>query len=93
MIELTTKVVQKDEILASKLDDEVMMMNLESNHYYAMDPVGSHIWQLLQQPITIADLCTSLHQEFEVDEETCQQDTVTFIQQMLDEKLVRIVSS
>jgi hypothetical protein len=91
MIELTTKIVQTPEILATTVDDETMMMDLESNNYYGMGRVGSHIWELLKQPLTVVELCATIQDFFEVDSETCQRDVLRFVQQLVDEKLVRIV--
>ncbi|KHD11069.1 hypothetical protein PN36_03420 [Candidatus Thiomargarita nelsonii] len=93
MIELTTKIVQTPEILAASVDDETMAMDLESNNYYGMGRVGSHIWELLEQPLTIVELCSTLQKKFEVDSETCQRDVLPFVQQLVDEKLVRIVKA
>lgn len=90
-IDLEIKIVRKDEVLASNLDDEVVMMNLESDSYYGMNPVGSRIWELLERPLPVAELCAKLQEEFDVDDETCQGDVLPFIQKTIDEKLVRIV--
>jgi hypothetical protein len=91
MIELTTKIVQTQDIVAASVDDEMMMMNLETNNYYGMGQVGSHIWELLKQPLTIVELCTTLQERFAVDSETCQRDVLRFVEQLVDEKLVRII--
>lgn len=93
MIAMTTKLIQKNQVIASDLVDEIIMMNLDSDSYYALDPVGSHIWRLLEQPTSVADLCNSLQEIFDVDSETCQKDTLPLLQQLLDEKLVRIVKA
>ena len=91
MIELTTKVVQIQDIVDASVDGETMMMHLESNNYYGLGKVGSHIWELLKQPLTVADLCDVLQESFEVDHDTCQRDVLHFVQQLADEKLVDII--
>lgn len=91
MIELSTRLVRKSEILASELEDELMMMDLDTNNYFALDPVANHIWQLLVEPLTAAELCARLGRHFEVDEETCRRDTLAFLRQMWDEKLIQVV--
>lgn len=90
-IALDRRIVRKEEVLASNLDDEVVMMNLESDSYYGMNAVGSRIWDLLERPLAVAELCAKLQEEFDVDDETCQRDVLPFIQKTIDEKLVRII--
>ena len=85
------KIVRKEEVLASNLEDELVMMNLESDSYYGMNAVGSRIWELLERPLALAELYALLQEEFDVDGETCQRDVLPFIQKIIDEKLLRII--
>ena len=77
-------------MLASALGDETVMMSLSRNNYYGLDEVGSRIWELLAQPQSIAQICTTLQQEFAVDAQTCQQEVTLFVQQLVDEGLVNV---
>lgn len=86
----TARLQQNADILASALGDETVMMSLSRNNYYGLDEVGSHIWELLAQPQTLAHLCTALQQEYVVDAETCQQEVTAFVQQLADEGLVNV---
>ncbi|MBP0011911.1 MAG: lasso peptide biosynthesis PqqD family chaperone [Roseofilum sp. SBFL] len=90
-ITLTQKLVRNPDILASNLEDELVMMNIESDSYYGTNPVGTRIWELLEQPVTVSELCGLLQEEFDVDDQTCQQDVLPFIQKIVDEKLVSII--
>ena len=90
-IALTQTLVRQEEILASVMEDEVVMMNLQTDSYYGTNAVGTRIWELLEQPLTVAELCQRLQEEFEVDDETCQQDVLPFLEKIIDEKLVRII--
>jgi len=40
--------VGKD-VMFRELDGEAVLLNLESGKYYGLDPVGSRIWQFVQQ--------------------------------------------
>lgn len=91
MIALTQKIVRREEVLATSLADELVMMSLESNSFYGTNAVGSRIWELLEQPRTVAELCVALQVEFDVDDETCQRDVLPFIEKAIDEKLVSVI--
>ena len=90
-IAVNRKILRNQEVLASNLEDEIVMMNLESGSYYGANGVGRRIWELLERPVTVAELCTLLQKEFDVDDETCQRDVLPFINKTIDEKLVRII--
>ena len=90
MLTPTTRLQQNADILASALGDETVMMSLSRNNYYGVDEVGSRIWELLVQPQTLAQLCTTLQQEYVVDAEICQQEVTVFVQQLANEGLVNV---
>ena len=76
-------------VLSSKIDEEVILMSFEADSYFGIDPVGSHIWELLSiKPATINELVQILVEEYEVDEETCRKDVRTFIDDMCARKLI-----
>ena len=77
------------EVLSSKIDEEVILMSLKGEYYFGLDPIGSSIWELLeQQPLSINELVKILVEEYEVDEQTCREDVKKFIDDMSDKKLI-----
>ena len=76
-------------VLSSKIDEEVILMSIEADSYFGIDPVGSRIWELLsKQPATINELVQILVEEYEVDEQTCRKDVQAFIDDMSARKLI-----
>ena len=53
------------EVLFSKIDDEVIIMSIEADSYFGLDPVGSRVWELLEQPATMDELVRQLVQDFQ----------------------------
>ena len=86
---MNTKWQVSQEVLSSKIDEEVILMSIEADSYFGIDPVGSHIWELLsKQPATTNELVQILMEEYEVDEETCRKDVQTFVDDMSLRKLI-----
>lgn len=82
------------DVLSSKIDEEVILMSLKGEYYFGLDPVGSRIWELLdQQPSTIDELVQLLVDEYEVDEPTCRNDAQKFIDDMSEKKLIHVVEN
>lgn len=76
-------------IIYNSLDDEIIIMNTMTDNYIILDPIGSHIWELLtKQSLTIEELTTQLIKEYEVDKETCMKDVQDFIDDMASKKLI-----
>jgi hypothetical protein len=90
-IDLETVVARNDEPVAIDVDDTVVMMSILQGKYYGLDEIGTRIWALIAQPRSIADVCETLRQEFDVDEETCRRDVLDFVRELAGEKLVRVV--
>lgn len=81
---------RKQDQLFSEIDGEVVMLSVENSEYYGMDKVGSHIWQLIEKPVSLKQLIGLLLDEYEVTEEQCMEDTLKFIEQLMDKDLVEI---
>ena len=76
------------EALFSKVDDEVIIMSLASDRYIGLDPVGSRIWELLSNPLTLDELCAQLLEEYNVDASVCRQDTLELLETLRNKGLV-----
>ena len=80
--------VRKADIFAADMDGSTVMMNMETGMYYNLGEVGSRIWELLEQPIRVADLIEALTGEFDVSFAQCAKDTIPFLQRLLENKLI-----
>jgi hypothetical protein len=90
---LETTVRQHPDQIAAEADGEVLMMHVESGHYFGLNEVASFIWNQLDHPRTIAELCTATQAEFVVDEDRCVADALAFLQGMVEDGLAEVVAS
>jgi hypothetical protein len=79
--------------LTAELDGETVMLDPTKGSYFALGPVGSRVWALLEQPRSIRDLCEQLLDEFDVDPPQCRAEVTAFVTQLLDAALVVGVAS
>ena len=47
---------QIDDIVASDIDDEKVMMSVEKGEYFGLDPIGSRVWDMIDKPIKVTEL-------------------------------------
>jgi hypothetical protein len=81
------------DVLFSKVDDEVILMSIEADSYFGLDPVGSRIWELLEEPATMDELVSQLTSEYEVEEAECREDAAIFIDDMVARGLIRALDA
>ncbi len=86
----TATLVRNDEPVAVEVERTVVMMSLDLGKYFGLNEVGSRIWELLEQPRSMADLCAQLQHEFDVDAAACHEEVSQFLAALAKEGLIRI---
>lgn len=85
---LESTVVRTSDVLASPVDDELVMMDIEQGAYFSLDRVGADIWARLAEPLTVADLCAQLQRQYNVDQATCEADVLAVLNEMASNGLL-----
>ena len=84
-----TFIKRNNEVFASEIDDEVVMMNIQSGKYFGMDAIGSRIWQLVEEKIQVKEIIAQLLEEYNVTEEQCRNDVLEFLNELYEQNLVQ----
>ena len=90
VIELNSVVSKSTELLASELDGELVMMDVETGKYFGLNGVGSVIWNLIDKPHSVSEICSQLEKEYDVEASTCEQEVLAFLNSMDTEKMLVI---
>ncbi|GAB5528384.1 MAG: hypothetical protein Roseis3KO_01610 [Roseivirga sp.] len=77
-------------MLVSEIDGKIVMMNIETGTYHGLDEVATTIWTFLEDSADIKSICSHLQNKYDVDQKTCEEETVTFLQQMADKNMITI---
>jgi hypothetical protein len=88
-ITLDSIVRRSSDVLASPVDNELVMMDIERGMYYALGVVGADIWERLAEPLKVVDLCAQLQQIYDVDRVTCETDVLAVLNDMAREGLLQ----
>lgn len=84
--------VRNGSIPTATIDGEVGLMNIETGKYYALNSIGSDIWNKLDKPISLNDLVAALVSEFDIDRQECYSQVKKFVERLIEEGIV-IVSN
>ena len=87
-INLNSTITRNEELLSGEIDNEIVLMNLESGSYHVINKTGQRIWELLEQPMTVAEICSTISEEYIVDPETCQNEVLNFITGLLNRQMI-----
>lgn len=85
----STRIVAEPGILSAMSGDELVLMDAESGEYYTFEGAGGDIWQLLETPIQVSDLCQRLIEGFDAPDAEIRASTLEFLQGLLERKLIR----
>ena len=90
-ITFETVLCRSPQLIACGAGEETMMMDIDKGMYYALNPVSSRIWSLLEQPLSVQAVCEQLLTEYDVASELCKQEVKEFLGQLLDRNIVTVV--
>lgn len=87
-----TKFQVSDNVFPSQMEQEKVVLSLNSGKYYGLDELGARIWDLLQQSHTLSEISNAICQEYEVEIEECDRDVRELLEELLDAKLIEVKS-
>jgi hypothetical protein len=93
IIGLNTCIMQAGDLVSCNLDGETALMSVDRGKYYGINPIGSRIWALIEQPRMISELCAVLLSEFEVESSQCENEVLAFLSELAQDNLVTVVDN
>jgi hypothetical protein len=78
------------EVLVQAVGDEAVLLNLATERYFGLDPVGTRIWTLLSQDPRLEQAFDALCAEYEVEPARLEADLLDLIGQLAEAKLVQL---
>lgn len=87
-IGLDTRVKLSRNLLETKIDDEVVALDVTRGLCYGLDPIGSKIWDMLAEETSVKEICAKLVRDFDVNEADCAKDVCSLLNQMRDDDLI-----
>ena len=87
-ISFTDRVVVPDGVLISHLQEEAVILNLESERYFGLDDVGTRFLTVLTTSQSIEAAYETLSSEYNVDPQVLRQDLLTIVEKLIDQGLL-----
>ena len=72
-----------EHVLSRKLDDEMVLLNLDSGEYFGLNDTGTRVWELLTDGRSREEVVDCLKDEFEVTVEVASGHVATLCDELL----------
>ena len=89
MIDLSARYMpRRPTVVSDIIDDEVIIINLDSGAYYSLDRCGTLTWQALEAGLTVSQVIEQVQERYEGQAAAMAQAVEQLIAQLDDEKLI-----
>ena len=89
-ISFSDRVKIPDDVLISKLQEESVILNLDSERYYGLDDVGTRFLSVLTTSDSIEAAYQRLVSEYDVDGQLLRNDLLELIENLVDKGIISI---
>jgi hypothetical protein len=90
MVTLDQKVVSEQTVFAQEVDDEMVLLDMNSEKYFGLDSVGAVMWQVIEEKKVLKDVLNELLSYYDVEEERLKQDLLHFVENLQKSGLIRV---
>lgn len=79
-----------EDAVATDVNDEVVLMNMDRNRCYGLGTTGSDVWRKLGTPIRVSDVIAQLREEYDAPGGKIETDVLSTLAELHSEGLVQI---
>lgn len=85
---LSSSIRRVENLLCCNVRGEAVILDINSGVYFGLNPVGAHVWGLLESPRVISDIVDSIVNEYQVARAQCEDDVLELVLDLISNKLV-----
>jgi len=92
VLSVASQVRIPESIAVHDLQGELLLLNSATGVCVSLDPMGTRMWQLIQEHHALHKVLDALLREYEVTEAQCEQDLLGFVAQLLEQEFIETVA-
>jgi len=89
-ISFSDRVKIPDDVLISRLQEESVILNLDSERYFGLDDVGTRILSVLTTSESIEAAYEVLRNEYDVDGNVLREDLLALVENLVEQGIVQV---
>jgi len=75
-------------VISRAVDNETVLLDLESGMYFGLDGIGKFIWEAIGQGQTLGEIAADIASEYDVDRKSAQADVLQFASELIGRGLL-----
>jgi hypothetical protein len=91
MVSFTNRAAAPAHFLVRYLNNESVLLNLETEQYFGLDETGTRMWQLIAASPCIDSAYRELLAEFEVEPELLRANLTDLLSRLVDSGLLQVL--
>ena len=84
------RIEPSDDVVGQQLEDQIVLVHLQTNRIFELNHTGGRFWELLQAESDRERIEEQLLSEFEVSEDELKAEVDALIPQLVQEDLVKV---
>lgn len=80
----------KNKFVETRIDNEVVLMNVDNGNFYALKSTGLAIWDIIETKSNRASVINALTLKFLVANDLCETDVDAFLSEMVEAGFVTL---
>ena len=85
-------VVRDNQLAAADVAGRTVVLSVGAGSYFDFNQIGTEIWNMLAEPCRVSEIFHRLSQQHNVNAETLSRDVTPFLQTLVNERLIRMVT-
>lgn len=85
------KLIPHSDVTVTELEDEGVILNLETKTYYTLNKPGVYVWQLINDGILPSEIVKRVQSEFSVEREIAEKNVYDLVDELIKERLVQVI--
>lgn len=92
-VRLETKIAVPEDVVFRELDDEAVLLQVETGRYFGLDPVATRMWTALDEHETLGGALEALSAEYEATRERIRHDLEELVIALAERRLIHFEES
>ena len=85
-----TVIARKNDLPSTSVDNDLVILSLASNNYVGLDAVGRKIWESIETPCRVDQLCQLMSSSFSGAPSQIGNDVIAFLKELAEEGLIDV---
>lgn len=82
-MDFNQKIIFADTVATQEVDDEIIVLDMNTEHYFGLNKIGSAIWQAIKEKQVLSEVYETLIERYDAKAEVLRTDLENFVEKLL----------